>query len=1261
MKPHRILAVVLCVFFFVPIAASPAEAFQVAMLIPAFATWFGGLGAITAGLVQIGIGLATTMLTNMIFKPNDPAGGGGGKLTSQSMTAGDQTPQSFILGKYGTIGNLMAPEYSHSGLDRAPEDGDLRYLTRIIDVSDIPVDSLSHIYVDSNYINLDVASVTGKEIYGRTTSNGQYLNDNFYHIFVKFNDGTQTVADNMLTTVYGSHSKRPWSADMIGKGIAYAVVNLRFDPEVWTSGKPTIKFIVNGIKLYDPRKDGSAGGTGLHRWNNRSTWEWTENPVVMIYNILRGITVSDDVGFAPQVFGGGYDAADLDFSNWSTAMNTCDELVGPTDDTRLRYKAGYEVKIGTPDVGGEDALSVIDELLKTCAAEITDVGGSVYIRVGAPELPTKFITDEDLVVSRPKDLDPFPALNDAANSVHISYRSPSSTWEPREAPIKRDATAEADDGRRIIASVKMPAVTVSKQAQSLAALLLKDNRRFRKHNIPLPPEGLMLRPLQTIDWTSTRYGYSAKDFEVGRWSVDPETLTVTVALRERDANDAIWEGLNEDPVTPITTDYARIGFTLASWAVSAASVPNQAGTGVRPAIKVEWNGAQSMAGVKWQVRLAGATVAFITGNTMDEDLGFALIAEGIVKSTNYEVRGAPIAPGRKIVWTPWTAVSTGNINIPGDEVGGTGADVTPPGQVTGLTAASGVRAIFLNWAARPGSEGVTNYLIYVAEGTVIPASPSYESGGANFFVHMAPTETNGDVDGVTKNYWVAAVDAAGNIGNPSAMVGGSTVASLGVDAKLLQGVIKRGSFAADIDPVVIWSGASLPTAFQGNVLLFNNAVYRWDVSKNPDAYTKETDATSIVGELIAGQIAAGAIGTQQLQSNVIVASKVAITDLENLQPVFALDEPISTLFSASGGTLSWSTDSISGDNALTLTKSAAVGTAATVQTTTPNYASVKAGDFVWIDLAFRNNVAGSIASSVRIQAVFLASDRTTVISTPNVTVNTAMSAVWSTLVGQVEVPSGAKYMTARVVLDAAMAVGTAVRIGSVRVRRGNIAQLVVDGTISGNKLEATNIITLSAQIGDALITQAKIGNLQVGTAKIADAAIVTAKIGDLQVSHLKIKGYAVAFKGVYRWSPDPNHALIYNSSAYRFTDATKTAPVVLMAFGVARVSGYRTRFSGSFTCGGFGSDAAVYILIERQRSDGVWVRTGQIWDASGYRGRAASIPFTIEDADTGASNSQGKLRTIYRLRASKFNGPSEGNFDPVIHDLFVDVEHYKMT
>jgi hypothetical protein len=525
------------------LSAGPAMADPASLIIG-----FLGVSAtgVTAALIRIGVAVAMTALSQLMAARKLKDGPQG--FTLRSITAGDQTGQSFILGRYATSGNLTAPEMSHGpfandGLFRVTRD--TRYLTRVIDLSDVRIDALESLIIDGVACELATgtpATLTMTDgdgdtpaihpVYGPTVNKGDFIGT----AWCKFYDGTQTEADPYLVARYDNPDKpRPWTPDMVGRGVAYAILTFlqRASPVVW-QGRPNVRFVVRGIRLYDPRKDSTAGGSGSHRYGNAATHEWTDNPVVMIYNLLRGIRVP--ASQAGELYGGGYGAEDLPYANWAAAMNACDVMEGE----RKRYTAGMEVVIGGRDGGGQSPDEVIDELMKACGAQITDVGGTVYIRVGAPGLPVKFITDADILVSQPQELDPFPGAQDSFNVVHATFMAPGQLWSPREAPPRRDADAIAEDGQELAADIALPAVTISGQAQQLMKAWLKDARRFIRQSVTLPPEGLLLKPLDVVDWTSERNGYAGKQFEVGQVAVDPASLCTTLALREVNPSDYDW-------------------------------------------------------------------------------------------------------------------------------------------------------------------------------------------------------------------------------------------------------------------------------------------------------------------------------------------------------------------------------------------------------------------------------------------------------------------------------------------------------------------------------------------------------------------------------------------------------------------------------------------------------------------------------------------------------------------------------------------------
>lgn len=212
-----------------------------------------------------------------------------------------------------------------------------------------------------------------------------------------------------------------------------------------------------------------------------------------------------------------------------------------------QFRAGFEMSFG------DEPAAVIEELLKACNGAVVESAGYWKVRVGPPALPVYFFTDDDVLVSRPQDLDPFPGLDQTYNAVHARYPEPASMWEPKDAPPRYNADFEAaDGGRRLPADLSLPAAPFADQVQRLMLALERDHRRMIRHSISLPPEAAILEPLDTVAWTSARNGYIAKLFEVSQVADDPLTLVQSVALREVDPADSDWSPGFELPSTIVS-------------------------------------------------------------------------------------------------------------------------------------------------------------------------------------------------------------------------------------------------------------------------------------------------------------------------------------------------------------------------------------------------------------------------------------------------------------------------------------------------------------------------------------------------------------------------------------------------------------------------------------------------------------------------------------------------------------------------------------
>jgi hypothetical protein len=999
------------------------------------------LGVVGTALVRIGVAIAFSAIANAIANQNSAPNGG---VKTQTTTAGDQTPQSFIMGRYMTAGNLAAPEMSHG------VGGDTQYLTRVMDLGDKVFDSIERLIVDGRPVLLDG---TEDATFGTGTAHTDFSGA----LWCKPKMGTQGTADSYLTSVYGAYPERPWLSDMIGRGVPYAIMTFKWinSPQVW-QGRPDVKFVVKGIKLYDPRLDTTAGGSGPQRFGDAATHAWSENPVVMIYNILRGITLEGG-----STYGGGFDADDLPYATWAAAMNTCDQVIG----TRKQYIAGYEVKIASPDVGGEVPLDVIDELLKACSAEIADVGGTMLIRVGGPGLPVKFITDEDILRSSDQDLDPFPAMESSYNGIHATYPEPSELWQVKEALPRYDTAAIArDGGQQIIADMQLPAVTNGSQVQQLMAAWLKDDQRHRRHNITLPPEGILLNPLDVIDWTSARNGYVGKDFEIAQVGIDPATLSSTLAVREKDPADYNWTTGDEITVTPPSlTPVIPAAQTVPGWAVTSTTVKDGAGTDRRPALRLGWNAPlPGVTGIRWQVRVSGTNTIAAEGSTQNVDIGYHVVSEGIVRAVVYEARGRLIGP-RDTVWTAWTSVTAPNVST-NDQTGN---------EVTALLNAAGMSPVeIVN--ALPSTGNFAGRTVYLTT-------------DAKLYRH-----TGSPLSGTTG--WTAAVPTVDLVGTVNG-------------AQIADGAINTAKFASGIAPVEIV--ATLPTTgnFEGRTvyLTTDNKLYRHTGAPTGAAgFTVAVDGGDIVaGSIVAGKIAAGAISATEIAAGSIIASKLAVADFTNLVPDSEISDP-GVWPAGTGGEYSIVNPSTAGFFSRGhLQRVFVIGTGERA-VLSPTSFSVKSGqEYWWQYQVFRSS--GTTMRSVAILYWYNASG--TLLTTSvfgSFADNTTLGI--QTRNGAVTAPAGAVTARWRWWLDASFTDGQ-VNFGAPEVRLKNGGELIVDGAITTNSL-AANAIT-SDKIAANAITADKIAANAITTGKIAAGAVSATEIAAGAINTSKLAAGAV--------------------------------------------------------------------------------------------------------------------------------------------------------
>lgn len=638
--------------------------------------WFVGLATtnwVAAGLIKLGLGFIISAIAKKELgvgpTPKAPFG------VSGTLQRGGTLDQSFIFGRYATAGSLMfSEEWDWSATNTNTMFRDLQsfyniyskrgsvtyaqftaglngtwqreigssgipnqYLTQVIQLSDLPVRGLHGLILNEEPVTIEDTSP--HEVFGRRiTSTQSGTKDYNGYAWIKFYDGNQTESDVFLTTTFGGDPNYPIDENFIGKGNAYAIVTTKIregEVALWT-GFPKFLFILDGIELL-------SASTG-----NKATVH--DNPVDVIYTILRGISYEDEWFYGSQKI----TSSQLNNTLWGAQALKA---------ANAGYTCGGEIKVN------EDPLVVIEELLFSFNGKIAESGGQILVLAVEPDASVVSFVDDDVIATEEQVFYPFKEADEIYNGVSVDYPSPDDNWETITAPPLYSPTYEADDdGRRKISDIQMPFVTDDEQVQRIMKAILAEGRRERRHAVPLPSKYWQIEPLDVVTWTSARNGYTAKKFLVVS-VVDAANGDIVLDMTEIDDADFVWTRstdftpITKVPLVPPTTAIQEV----AGWEAEPEFLVDVNGNPTTLGIRINWTpvgGDLDYLAYQIRVRNTDQTL-LIEGQTFETESGTRLITGGFTVNTDYEIRAKFVArPARETAWTAWTLVDPTPISEP---------------------------------------------------------------------------------------------------------------------------------------------------------------------------------------------------------------------------------------------------------------------------------------------------------------------------------------------------------------------------------------------------------------------------------------------------------------------------------------------------------------------------------------------------------------------------------------------------------------------
>lgn len=554
------------------------------------------------GQMAIGLGLnliVAKMEKRAAKKAQQQAGG-----TQFDREYGENTSRKAACGPVGIAGqDCYVNTYGEAN----------RNLEQIYQFSDFPCDGLAKIWAGGSLLNI----ARGND--GRyAVLTGDYAG----RMFFTFYDGTQTQADAGL--IAHSNPLGRWTADHVGSGICYLKVELVYDQEKLNQF-PDFFFEIRGARLYDLRKDSSRGGNGNHRWGDYSTYEYSENPVIMDYNYRRGFVWNGDL-----FLGMGMPESDLPFERYVTAANICDEF------TSYGRRARCSILLDADLDHGDN----IDSLMLSCGGIVVDgVEGSWPI-IGSEQPIVATFSDEDIIASEPLRFRKRRSMGELVNSVSGTYQEPGNMWSPAGYDQQTDAGHVAADRRNRDEALNFPMVFSKGQANQLASIYFNENRFEATAEFVLRPR---FKDLKAGDWV---YWDSKNEKRRGTYMVSSRSIKAldsdgprNVALSLQERSGLIYKAVGVIPPTiPLPNAQPVFLAALLDYAVIPVIGVGADGRSY-PGFRISWTKITDVTvqAIEFEYWIKSEPDNVFT-RTVPADKTLTILQEGILSLTDYQFR-----------------------------------------------------------------------------------------------------------------------------------------------------------------------------------------------------------------------------------------------------------------------------------------------------------------------------------------------------------------------------------------------------------------------------------------------------------------------------------------------------------------------------------------------------------------------------------------------------------------------------------------------
>ena len=398
---------------------------------------------------------------------------------------------------------------------------DNQYLYMALILGEGEINDITQIFVNDNQVTWsgDLADNTERTV-GSGDSN--YYKNSASLITVRPHYGADDQSACSLLSTLTS-----WTSNHRLRGVAY--LSLRFE---WNSDAfgsiPTVQAIVQGKKVYNPNLDGTkTGGTGSHREDTSSTWEYSDNPIYQLLDYLRNDRYG--MGIANSYF-------DSNYADFQTAGDVCDANITP-------FSGADQIDLIDSHAVIDTSQKIIDntkKFLTGSRAFLNYHAGKYQVTVETSGSASITLTEDNIiggigVSSKDK--------NERYNRVIVTFINPDKNYQVDEAqfpPVDEtgQATADqhatmktADGGILLEGRFDMPSIANPYQAQEMAEIILRRSRSSLDVSLTADANAMELVVGDIVNITHATPSFSAKPFRVLSTTINGDS-TVSLQLTE---------------------------------------------------------------------------------------------------------------------------------------------------------------------------------------------------------------------------------------------------------------------------------------------------------------------------------------------------------------------------------------------------------------------------------------------------------------------------------------------------------------------------------------------------------------------------------------------------------------------------------------------------------------------------------------------------------------------------------------------------------